>query len=84
MSGEVDQSGSMLSDDVAEKGYALLCMAVPQTDCKIMTVSEVSMVFAQSISVLVLVTGCAAEGSAWWWSCRGWPDVAELMPVALC
>jgi len=31
----------MLSDDVAEKGYALLCMAVPQTDCKIMTVSEV-------------------------------------------
>lgn len=41
VSGEVDQSGSMLSDDVAEKGYALLCMAVPQTDCKIMTVSEV-------------------------------------------
>lgn len=31
----------MLSDDVAEKGYALLCMAVPQTDCKFMTVSEV-------------------------------------------
>lgn len=31
----------MLSDDVAEKGYALLCMAVPQTDCKITTVSEV-------------------------------------------
>lgn len=41
VSGEVDQSGSMLSDDVAEKGYALLCMAVPQTDCKFMTVSEV-------------------------------------------
>jgi ferredoxin len=41
MSGTVDQSGSMLSDDVAEKGYALLCMAMPTSDCKIMTVSEV-------------------------------------------
>jgi hypothetical protein len=41
MAGSVDQSGSMLSDDVAQKGYALLCMAVPQSDCKIMTVSEV-------------------------------------------
>lgn len=41
VSGVVDQSGSMLSDDVAEKGYALLCMAMPQTDCKIITVSEV-------------------------------------------
>jgi ferredoxin len=53
MSGEVDQSGSMLSDDVAEKGYALLCMAVPQSDCKIMTVSEVSMMFHSQI-----VFGC--------------------------
>jgi ferredoxin len=43
VAGQVDQSGSMLSDDVAEKGYALLCMAVPQTDVKIMTVSEVSL-----------------------------------------
>jgi ferredoxin len=41
VSGTVDQSGSMLSDDVAEKGYALLCMAMPQTDCKIVTVTEV-------------------------------------------
>lgn len=39
----------MLSDDVAEKGYALLCMAMPQTDCKIMTVSEV----------------CASRGVGW-------------------
>lgn len=31
----------MLSDDVAEKGYALMCMAVPQTDVKIRVVSEV-------------------------------------------
>jgi ferredoxin len=41
VSGTVDQSGSMLSDDVAEKGYALLCMAMPQSDCKIVTVTEV-------------------------------------------
>ncbi|KAF8056751.1 hypothetical protein HT031_006249 [Scenedesmus sp. PABB004] len=40
VSGTVDQSGSMLSDDVAAKGYALLCMAQPQSDVKIMTVSE--------------------------------------------
>lgn len=43
VSGTVDQSGAMLSDDVAEKGYALLCMAMPQSDCKIVTVNEVSM-----------------------------------------
>jgi hypothetical protein len=42
VSGKVDQSGAMLSDDVEEKGYALLCMAMPQTDCEIMTVSEAS------------------------------------------
>jgi ferredoxin len=42
ISGQVDQSGSMLSDDVADKGYALLCMAIPTSDCKIVTVSEVS------------------------------------------
>eukprot|EP00877_Chromochloris_zofingiensis_P008347 jgi/Chrzof1/3766/Cz13g08015.t1_FDX4[v5.2] len=40
VSGTVDQSGAMLSDDVAEKGYALLCMAMPQSDCKIVTVNE--------------------------------------------
>jgi ferredoxin len=27
--GKVDQSGAMLSEDVEEKGYALLCCAVP-------------------------------------------------------
>lgn len=37
----MDQSGSMLSDDVAQKGYALLCVAQPRSDCKIRTISEV-------------------------------------------
>lgn len=41
LSGTVDQSGSMLSDDVAERGYTLLCMAQPQSDCKIATITEV-------------------------------------------
>ncbi|GAX74127.1 hypothetical protein CEUSTIGMA_g1576.t1 [Chlamydomonas eustigma] len=40
ISGKVDQSGSMLSEDVADKGYALLCVAIPQSDCKLTTISE--------------------------------------------
>ena len=41
VAGAIDQSGSMLSDDVEEKGYALLCCAVPQgEDVVIQTVSE--------------------------------------------
>nr|AWK24089.1 chloroplast ferredoxin-4 [Chlamydomonas sp. UWO 241] len=38
--GTVDQSGCMLSDDITEKGYALLCVAQPTSDCKIQTISE--------------------------------------------
>lgn len=41
ISGTVDQSGSMLMEDVGEKGYALLCVAMPTSDCVIETVSEV-------------------------------------------
>jgi len=40
VSGKVDQSGGMISEDVADKGYALLCVAQPQEDCKIVTISE--------------------------------------------
>lgn len=39
--GEVDQPQSMLSDDVEEKGYALLCCAVPVGDGVVIeTISE--------------------------------------------
>ncbi len=41
VSGKVDQSASVMSDDVAEKGYALLCVARPRSDCSIKTVPEV-------------------------------------------
>ena len=41
LSGQVDQTGSMLSEDVSEKGYALLCVAQPLSDCKIATITEV-------------------------------------------
>ena len=37
----MDQSAGMLDDDVKEKGYALLCVSTPQTDCKIRTIEEV-------------------------------------------
>lgn len=40
MSGSVDQSEGMLSDDVLERGYALLCVAYPQSDCRIRTIPE--------------------------------------------
>eukprot|EP01024_Parvocaulis_polyphysoides_P068305 TRINITY_DN8301_c0_g1_i1.p5 TRINITY_DN8301_c0_g1~~TRINITY_DN8301_c0_g1_i1.p5 ORF type:complete len:154 (+),score=20.99 TRINITY_DN8301_c0_g1_i1:773-1234(+) len=40
VSGNVDQSASIMSEDVAEKGYALLCVAEPLDDCRIKTVPE--------------------------------------------
>eukprot|EP01026_Neomeris_dumetosa_P033265 TRINITY_DN264_c0_g1_i1.p2 TRINITY_DN264_c0_g1~~TRINITY_DN264_c0_g1_i1.p2 ORF type:complete len:140 (-),score=13.54 TRINITY_DN264_c0_g1_i1:144-563(-) len=40
VSGKVDQSASIMSEDVGEKGYALLCVAEPLGDCRIKTISE--------------------------------------------
>ncbi|KAL4642425.1 hypothetical protein ACB092_02G017100 [Castanea dentata] len=40
LSGSVDQSDGMLSDDVVERGYALLCAAYPRSDCHIRTIPE--------------------------------------------
>ncbi|EEF45297.1 ferredoxin C 1, chloroplastic [Ricinus communis] len=40
ISGTVDQSEGMLSDDVVDSGYALLCAAYPRSDCRIRTIPE--------------------------------------------
>lgn len=40
ISGSVDQSEGMLSDDVVECGYALLCAAYPTSDCHIRLIPE--------------------------------------------
>ena len=42
ISGEVDQSAGMLDEGAREKGYALLCVAEPKSDCKVQTITEVS------------------------------------------
>jgi len=38
--GSVDQDQGMLSDDVKERGYALMCVAYPQSDCSIRSIPE--------------------------------------------
>ena len=40
MSGTVEQPGSMLSEDVQESGYALMCVATPTSDCTIQEITE--------------------------------------------
>ncbi|KAK6929956.1 2Fe-2S ferredoxin-type iron-sulfur binding domain [Dillenia turbinata] len=40
LSGFVDQSEGMLSDDVVERGYALLCSSYPRADCHIRIIPE--------------------------------------------
>lgn len=40
VSGVVDQSDGMLSDDVVDKGYALLCASYPRSDCHIQVIPE--------------------------------------------
>ncbi|CAA3011187.1 ferredoxin, root R-B2 [Olea europaea subsp. europaea] len=40
LSGTVDQSEGMLSDDVVERGYALLCVSYPRSDCHIRIIPE--------------------------------------------
>ncbi|GAB2210258.1 hypothetical protein Droror1_Dr00015521 [Drosera rotundifolia] len=38
--GVVDQTEGMLSDDVVERGFALLCASYPRSDCRIKTIPE--------------------------------------------
>ncbi|KAL2922653.1 Ferredoxin C 1 chloroplastic [Bienertia sinuspersici] len=40
LTGKVDQTEGMLSDDVIESGYGLLCVAYPRSDCNIRTIPE--------------------------------------------
>ncbi|KAK9073884.1 hypothetical protein SSX86_006478 [Deinandra increscens subsp. villosa] len=40
LSGSVDQSEGMLSDDVIERGYSLLCVSYPKSDCQIKIIPE--------------------------------------------
>ncbi|XP_078430898.1 2Fe-2S ferredoxin-like superfamily protein [Wolffia australiana] len=40
ISGAVDQSEGMLSDDVVNQGYALLCVSYPRSDCTIRVIDE--------------------------------------------
>jgi hypothetical protein len=63
----------MLSDDVAEKGYALLCMAMPQTDCKIMTVTEVGMVQQRCGAVKPLLPVAVVALRSCYWSYAAMP-----------
>ena len=39
--GEVDQSAGMLDDTAKDKGYVLLCVSEPQSDCKVAVIEEV-------------------------------------------
>ncbi|CAN8324519.1 unnamed protein product [Cochlearia groenlandica] len=40
VAGTVDQSDGMLSEDVVERGYALLCASYPTSDCHIKMIPE--------------------------------------------
>ncbi|MFS7967539.1 putative 2Fe-2S ferredoxin-type iron-sulfur binding domain, ferredoxin [2Fe-2S], plant [Helianthus anomalus] len=40
LAGSVDQSEGMLSDDVIERGYSLLCVSYPKSDCEIKIIPE--------------------------------------------
>lgn len=41
VSGEVDQSAGMLDESAKEKGYALMCVAEPLSDCRVRVIEEV-------------------------------------------
>lgn len=40
LSGTVEQSAGMLSEDVIEKGYALMCVSSPTSDCTVQEIAE--------------------------------------------
>lgn len=50
VSGSLDQSEGMLSDDVQEAGYALMCAAYPRSDCKIRVIPEEELLSLQLVA----------------------------------
>ena len=48
--GFVDQEQGMLSDDVKEKGYTLMCVAYPQSDCSIRSIPEEELLSLQLVT----------------------------------
>ncbi|KAD4179736.1 hypothetical protein E3N88_28327 [Mikania micrantha] len=40
LTGNVDQSEGMLSEDVIERGYSLLCVSYPKSDCQVKIIPE--------------------------------------------
>eukprot|EP00475_Leptophrys_vorax_P040213 TRINITY_DN74228_c0_g1_i2.p1 TRINITY_DN74228_c0_g1~~TRINITY_DN74228_c0_g1_i2.p1 ORF type:complete len:159 (+),score=1.68 TRINITY_DN74228_c0_g1_i2:310-786(+) len=50
VSGVVDQSDGMLSDDVMEAGYALMCAAYPKSDLKIRVIPEEELLSLQLVT----------------------------------
>lgn len=60
VSGEVDQSAGMLDEEVKDKGYALLCVSEPTSDCTIRTIEEVLNVLLLPPSLLCSHTSSSA------------------------
>ena len=50
----------MLDEDVQEKGYALLCVAQPQSDCHVETIEEVAHRSQQMQSLCCGTVFCSA------------------------
>ncbi|CAK9210203.1 unnamed protein product [Sphagnum jensenii] len=48
--GEVNQKEGMLSEDVIEKGYALMCVSYPLSDCKIRSIPEDELLSLQLVT----------------------------------
>uniref|UniRef100_A0A7S3XDS6 2Fe-2S ferredoxin-type domain-containing protein n=1 Tax=Picocystis salinarum TaxID=88271 RepID=A0A7S3XDS6_9CHLO len=50
VSGKVDQSAGMLSEDVIAQGYALLCVSSPETDCRVKIIEEEELLNVQLVA----------------------------------
>eukprot|EP00887_Chlorella_sp_A99_P001228 scaffold14.g1228.t1 len=56
--GEVDQGGGMINEQAADKGYALLCVAYPQTDVAVSAIPQ------EELMDEVMATAKAAQNAA--------------------